>query len=51
MQKKQKRHKTDNERHDRLDGMVAQYKAQLFGEGKGKTGGKGFREDMKRWFD
>ncbi len=50
-QKRLKTQEADSERHDKLDSMVAQYKAQLFGEGKGKAGGKGFREDMKRWFE
>lgn len=36
------------ERTDRLDGMVAQYKQQLFG---GAAGSKTVKSSMQRWFE
>ena len=50
--KKAKKRKTaqkgPTEKTDRLDGMVAQYKQQLFG---GAAGPKSAKSSMQRWFE
>jgi hypothetical protein len=50
LQKKPRKHSTE-ERRDKLDSMVARYKAQLFGGGEGSAGRKGFKDELKRWFE
>jgi len=40
--------KGDTEKTDRLDGMVAHYKQQLFG---GAAGSKTGKSSMQRWFE
>ena len=44
-----KRRKTESERGDKLDGLVALYKQQLFGDAKGKR--EAAKSSMQRWFD
>ena len=47
-----KRRKTEAERGDKLDSMVAQYRAQIFGDAEGKGGGRVVaKSSMQRWFE
>lgn len=47
--KASKRRKTEAERGDKLDGLVAMYKQQLFGDATGKR--EAAKSSMQRWFD
>ena len=47
--KASKRRKRETERGDKLDGLVALYKQQLFGDAKGKQ--EAAKSSMQRWYD
>ena len=47
-----KRRKTEAERADKLDSLVAQYRAQIFGGTKGKASSQeAAKSSMQRWFE
>ena len=47
-----KRRKTEAERADKLDSLVAQYRAQIFGDAKGKASSQGVaKSSIQRWFE
>lgn len=50
-QRGKKRQRTGVEKADKLDSLVTQYKAQLFGEGAGKGTKGGLKSSMQRWFE
>ncbi|BDA47944.1 probable RNA-binding protein 28 [Coccomyxa sp. Obi] len=50
-QPKGKRRKTEREKADKLDSLVTQYKAQLFGESAGKGAKGSLKSSMQRWFE
>ncbi|KAK9907300.1 hypothetical protein WJX75_001025 [Coccomyxa subellipsoidea] len=45
------RQKPNAEKADKLDSLVTQYKAQLFGEGAGKGAKGSIKSSMQRWFE
>lgn len=45
------RQKPNTEKADKLDSLVMEYKAQLFGEGAGKGAKGSIKSSMQRWFE